>query len=40
MLETPLSVSICIEDNGEGIAKHELGKIFDRFYKSENSTNP
>ncbi|KGM95184.1 histidine kinase [Clostridium novyi A str. 4552] len=38
--ETPLSVSICIEDNGEGIPKDKLGVIFDRFYKSENSTNP
>lgn len=38
--ETPLSVQIFIEDNGEGIPKSEINKIFNRFYKGENSTNP
>lgn len=39
-LETPLSVQIFIRDNGEGIKKDELPKIFKRFYKGENSVNP
>lgn len=39
-LETPLSVQIFIKDNGEGIKKDELSKIFKRFYKGENSVNP
>lgn len=38
--ETPLSVQIIIKDNGEGISQSELPKIFKRFYKGENSTNP
>lgn len=38
--ETPLSVSIEIRDNGEGIEKDQLKKIFNRFYKGENSLNP
>jgi len=38
--ETPLSVSISISDNGEGIEKSELKKIFKRFYKGKNSVNP
>ncbi|MDV4151968.1 HAMP domain-containing sensor histidine kinase [Clostridium sp. AL.422] len=38
--ETPLSVSISIRDNGEGIEKSELKKIFKRFYKGKNSVNP
>lgn len=37
---TPISVHIEIEDNGEGITKEELGKIFERFYKGKNSANP
>lgn len=39
-METPLSVQIIIKDNGEGIPKKEISKIFNRFYKGENSTNP
>ena len=38
--ETPLSVSIKIIDNGVGIPKEILGKVFERFYKGENSVNP
>ena len=38
--ETPLSIGISIKDNGEGIRKDELRKIFNRFYKGENSLNP
>lgn len=38
--ETPLSVQITISDHGEGIKKTELAKIFHRFYKGQNSTNP
>ena len=38
--ETPLSVGIEIRDNGEGIEKDQLKKIFNRFYKGENSLNP
>ena len=38
--ETPLSIQICIKDNGPGISKEEIGKVFKRFYKGKNSTNP
>ncbi|MBB6697187.1 ATP-binding protein [Clostridium algidicarnis] len=38
--ETPLSVSIMIIDNGVGIPKELFGRIFERFYKGENSVNP
>lgn len=38
--ETPLSITITIKDNGEGIEKSELRKIFKRFYKGQNSLNP
>ena len=33
--ETPMSISITISDNGEGIEKSELKNIFKRFYRSE-----
>lgn len=38
--ETPLSIQINIKDNGEGISEQNINKIFQRFYKGENSTNP
>lgn len=38
--ETPMSISITISDNGEGIEKTELKNIFKRFYKGKNSINP
>lgn len=38
--ETPLSITINISDNGEGIEKTELKNIFKRFYKGKNSINP
>ncbi|MPQ44802.1 sensor histidine kinase [Clostridium tarantellae] len=40
LYETPLSITVSIKDNGEGIEKSELKKIFKRFYKGENSVNP
>lgn len=38
--ETPMTVRIWIKDNGEGIPKEEIKKIFNRFYKGQNSINP
>lgn len=38
--ETPISLTISIKDNGEGIPRNMQSKIFERFYKGENSTNP
>ena len=38
--ETPISIVIKIKDNGEGIEKSEIKKIFNRFYKGQNSLNP
>lgn len=38
--ETPITVRVWIKDNGEGIEKEEIKKIFDRFHKGENSINP
>ena len=38
--ETPMSISITVSDNGEGIEKTELKNIFKRFYKGKNSINP
>lgn len=38
--ETPMSISITISDNGEGIEKSDIKNIFKRFYKGKNSINP
>ncbi|HCL4444753.1 TPA: HAMP domain-containing histidine kinase [Clostridium botulinum] len=38
--ETPISLIISIKDNGEGIPEKLQNKIFERFYKGENSVNP
>lgn len=38
--ETPISITIAIKDNGEGIEKSQLKKIFNRFHKGENAINP
>lgn len=38
--ETPMSVEIIIKDNGKGIPKNKLKKVFERFYKDENNMNP
>lgn len=38
--ETPMSIEIIIKDNGEGIPKNKLKKVFERFYKDENNMNP
>lgn len=38
--ETPLSIQISIKDDGEGISEQNINKVFQRFYKGENSTNP
>lgn len=35
--ETSLSYNLNIKDNGEGIKKQELNKVFNRFYKGVNS---
>ena len=38
--ETPINIVIIIKDNGEGIEKEQLKKIFNRFHKGENSIDP
>lgn len=38
--ETPISLTISIKDNGQGIPRNLQNKIFERFYKGESSVNP
>ncbi|MGL5149696.1 MAG: sensor histidine kinase [Clostridium sp.] len=40
LYETPITITIEIKDNGEGIEREEQKKIFNRFYKGESSINP
>ena len=36
--KNPLYTEIFIKDNGKGISKNDLPRIFDKFYKGENSS--
>jgi signal transduction histidine kinase len=38
--DSSIFTQVAIEDNGLGIKREELPKIFDRFYKGPNSNNP
>lgn len=38
--ESEVYVKVEIEDNGEGILEKDINKIFKRFHKGSNSTNP
>ncbi|MGL5346364.1 MAG: sensor histidine kinase [Peptostreptococcaceae bacterium] len=38
--ETPITIRIIIKDNGMGIEKNQIKKIFKRFHKGENALNP
>ena len=35
--ENQLYTQLIIQDDGEGISKNDIGHIFERFYKAENS---
>jgi two-component system sensor histidine kinase CiaH len=35
--QTPSSITLVVQDNGIGIAKEEIPKIFDRFYQSDKA---
>lgn len=38
--ETPLTVALRVEDNGEGMASTEIPHIFERFYRKSGAANP
>ncbi|MGL5316179.1 MAG: sensor histidine kinase [Peptostreptococcaceae bacterium] len=38
--ETPITIRVAIKDNGVGIEKSQIKKIFERFNKGENALNP
>lgn len=39
IVQSSSHISVTIQDFGQGIPKHEQGKIFDRFYRMEKSRN-
>lgn len=38
--ETPLTVQLLVEDNGEGMESTEIPHIFERFYRKSSKTHP